>query len=192
MNDQKTLKEIYKTDMTNYWRKRNGEPNQKMIDYCMKKIALIIPLNDNDYYVIDKPEIEKDFCFGYGYCGVSTDEDYQDAAGMAAHAKTSTDYFIDQNMEPLDRRIKDLTDTSYKIYKREYYIKQQKDCKLIDLHWIRGYEEAPKNEELLTPEEITAIIAGYEEVKKAFMKRLNSYLKRYGLTKVRSWTYLSD
>lgn len=192
MKDQKTLKEIYRKDMEGYWRKRNGEPDQKMIDYCTKKAAYIVELNNDSYYVIDKPDIEKDFCFGYGYCGVSTEEDYQGAAGMAAHARTSTDYFIDKNMEPLNRWIKDLTDTNYKIYKRPHYIKQQENCKLIDLDWIRSYEATPNEREQLTPEEINSIIEGYEQVKKAFMKRLNSYLKRYGLTKVHSWTYLSD
>jgi len=189
--DQKALKEIYKADMTNYWRKRNGEPDQKMIDYCMKKAAYIVELN-NSYYVIDKPDIEKDFCFGYGYCGVSTEEDYKGAAGMAAHARTSIDYFIDQNMKPLNRWIEDLTDTDYKIFKRTHYMGQQESCKLIDLDWVRSYEAEGKKGEQLTPEEINKIIEGYQEVKKAFMKRLNSYLKRYGLSKVHSWTYLSD
>jgi hypothetical protein len=192
MKDQKTLKEIYKVDMTNYWRKRNGEPDQKMVDYCMKKAAYIVELNNDSYYVIDKPDIEKDFCFGYGYCGVSTEEDYQDAAGMAAHARTSTDYFIDQNMRPLNRWIEDLTDTNYKIFKRTHYIGQQENCKLIDLDWVRSYEAEGKKGEQLTQDEINRIIEGFQEVKKAFTKRLNTYLKRYGLTKVHSWTYLSD
>ena len=94
--DQKTLKAIYKKDMEGYWKKRNGETDTKMVDYCTKNAAYIVELNNGTYYVIDKPSIEKDFCYGYGYCGVSTEEDYQGAASMAAHAKTSTDYFIDK------------------------------------------------------------------------------------------------
>ena len=34
--------------------------------------------------------------------------------------------------------------------------------------------------------------ASDEEVKKAFIKRLNTYLKKYGLSKLHTWTYLVD
>jgi hypothetical protein len=63
---------------------------------------------------------------------------------------------------------------------------------LIDLDWVRSYEAEGKKGEQLTQDEINRIIEGFQEVKKAFTKRLNTYLKRYGLTKVHSWTYLSD
>lgn len=193
MKDQKTLKEIYRKDMEGYWRKRNGEPDQKMIDYCTKKAAYIVELNNDSYYVIDKPSIEKDFCFGYGYCGMSTEEDYQGAAGMAAHARTSTDYFIDKNMEPINRWLEDLKDLkTWNVYKRPAYIRQSESCHLVDLRFEHEWDHYPEDGQELTQDEINAVIAGYEEVKKAFMKRLNSYLKRYGLSKVHSWTYLSD
>lgn len=191
--DQKTLKANYKKDMEGYWIKRNGEIDTKMVDYCTKNAAYIVELNNGDYYVIDKPSIEKDFCYGYGYCGVSTEEDYQGAAKMAAHARTNTDYFIEKNMEPLNRWIKDLKDLgSYTVYKRTNYIRQQENCKLKAIQFSHTWDFSEKDGEALTPEEIAAVIAGYEEVKKAFMKRLNTYLKRYGLSKVHSWTYLSD
>lgn len=192
MKDQKTLKEIYKKDMTNYWKTRRGDTDTKMVDYCTKKAAYIVELPNDNYYVIDKPSIEKDFCFGYGYCGVSTEEDYQGAAGMAAHARTSEQYFIDQNMKQLTEIMEDLKDDRYKILKRRHYLGQQEDCKLIGLDWVHWYDAPETSDNELTPEEIQAILAGYEEVKKQFAKRLNSYLKRYGLTKVNSWAYLVD
>ena len=40
--------------------------------------------------------------------------------------------------------------------------------------------------------DIQAIIDGLEVVKKQFEKRLNTYLKRYGLSKLNVWTYLRD
>jgi hypothetical protein len=36
------------------------------------------------------------------------------------------------------------------------------------------------------------IIEGYEQVFADFVKRLQSYLKRYGLTKLDTWTYWID
>ena len=55
-----------------------------------------------------------------------------------------------------------------------------------------GYWSNLRDLEMLTKEERQELVKGYEEVRKAFIKRLNTYLKRYGLSKVRTWTYLSD
>lgn len=192
MKDQKTLKEIYKKDMEGYWIRRNGEVDNKMVNYLIKKVAYIVELENNSYYVIDKPDIEKDFCFGYGYCGVSDEEDYRQAADMAAHARTNENYFIRKNMEPLEKFIEDIKDDSYQIYKRPHYFRQQADCQLVDLDWCQPWDKIPEGHEQLTGAEKNAILYGVEVVKEQFKKRLNTYLKRYGLTKVHSWTYLSD
>jgi hypothetical protein len=193
MKDQKTLKAIYKKDMEGYWIRRNGEVDTHMVDYCVKKAAYIVELDNGDYYVIDKPDIEKDFCFGYGYCGISDEEDYRQAADMAAHARTNENYFIKKNMEPLNRWIKDLQDLgTYAVTKRKNYMGQDDSCQLMNLSFIHVWDIDPEKTKQLTDKERAAVIAGYEEVKKQFTKRLNTYLKRYGLTKVHSWTYLSD
>ena len=44
----------------------------------------------------------------------------------------------------------------------------------------------------LDNDDIALIVAGLEEVKKSFIKRLNTYLKKYGLSKINAWTYLVD
>lgn len=185
MKDQKTLKETYRTELKKYW-------DAHMVDYLMKNFSYLIEFENGEIMEIDKPSIDKDFCFGYGYCGVSTEEDYQGAAAMARTARTSTDYFIAKNMESLNRWIEDLQDDSYDIYTRAHYISQSPDCHLVALDFLKPWDKVPEGHRKLTKEEIQMIIAGYAEVKKTFTKRLNTYLKRYGLTKVHSWTYLSD
>ena len=189
MKDQKTLKAQYMNIIsTEVWPK-----SPDMIKYADKKAAWIVEINNGDIVEIEKPSIDKNFCFGYGYCGVSTDEDYRGAANLAAHARTSTDYFIAQNMEPLDRWLKDLEDLgTWNVYKRPNYLGQQESCKLMNIHFKHEWDYRPEDGEELTPEEIQAVIEGYKEVKKQFKKRLDSYLKRYGLSKVHSWTFLSD
>ena len=44
----------------------------------------------------------------------------------------------------------------------------------------------------LTKEEIQEILEVYKKQKENFMKRLNTYLKKYGLSKLHTWTYLVD
>lgn len=201
MKDQKTLKEIYKKDMEGYWIRRNGEVDNKMVNYLIKKVAYIVELENNSYYVIDKPDIEKDFCFGYGYCGISTEEDSDRAHKAANYAATHEDYFLRKNLEGLDNMIKDLQDDNLEAYKFLNYCSQQSGSKLKSFRITRlgnnpeyapGYWSNLRDLEMLTKEERQELVKGYEEVRKAFVKRLNTYLKRYGLSKVRTWTYLSD
>ena len=43
-----------------------------------------------------------------------------------------------------------------------------------------------------TKEDLLLIIEVYKQQIENFKKRLNTYLKRYGLSKLRTWTYLVD
>ena len=92
----------------------------------------------------------------------------------------------------LERFINDINDDRYQVYKRTHYMRQQTDCKLVDLDWRQPWDQIPEGHEQLTDAEKNAILYGVEVVKEQFKKRLNTYLKRYGLTKIHSWTYLSD
>ena len=191
---QKELKELYRQEAAAYWK------DAKMIDYCMKKAAYIVELEGGKYTIIDKPSISKEFCFGYGYCGVSTEEDYQDAANMARYARTEIDYFMDYNLKGLDEALENLKDESLEVYSFVGYTGQREDTKrrsfriteLWDNPEYKPYMWQMPDLHKLTDQERQALIAGYEEVRKAFVKRLQAYLKRYGLSKVRSWAYLSD
>ena len=83
--------------------------DQKMIDYCCKKADIVYPVRG--YLAeIERPSIETSFCYGYGYCGVSTEEDHRDAARMADHARTNEDYFIAENLHGLNGYIEALGD----------------------------------------------------------------------------------
>ena len=44
----------------------------------------------------------------------------------------------------------------------------------------------------LTKTEIKEILDVYKKQKENFTKRLNTYLKKYGLSKLHTWTYLVD
>lgn len=191
---QKELKELYQKEATEYWK------NQKMIDYCMKKAAYIVELEDGEYTIIDKPSIETSFCFGYGYCGMSTEDDWKGAANMAEKARQDQEYFIRENLKGLDESIKTLEDSSLEAYKFIGYNGQKEDSfrrsfRIVEPWHNPEYEpwawNMPKVKRM-SDQERQALLEGYQEVRKAFIKRLNTYLKRYGLTKVRSWTYLSD
>lgn len=184
--------------------------SEKMVKYCVDKLAAVAILPDGGIISIDKQSIETSFCFGEsGY-------DYEDAAKMAAHARKSFEYFKNENMKNFDEAIKDLEDAKkespryYLIIKDIHYIGQKTDCKLRGLEWVRDVnildslggsaylEELPGkyinvyNGRIATKEEINIILEAYRQARTAHEKKVDAYLKKYGLSKVNSWTYWRD
>ena len=106
---------------------------------------------------------------------------------MAIRAEQDKNYFIEKNVEPLDHQIEEL----------------QSD-RNIALSWggvdvgsvgaMDKWDERLEfcNGQPLTDEDRSAYIEALQEEKAAFMKRLQAYLKRFGLSKIKSWSYLCD
>jgi len=194
-------KEMIKNEYSKAWK------SEHMIDYCMKELANVAILPDGGIISIDKQSIEKRFCFGEsGY-------DIDDAIKAAEHARTSEKYFKDENMKSFNEYVKDLEEALeeepkyYLIIKDTHYIGQTSDCRLRGLEWIKTWEaldalggsaylsELPGkylekfHGRIATPEEIKIILEAYKQARDAHEKRVDTYLKKYGLKNVHSWTY---
>ena len=176
-----------------------------IIEYCCLTSEII---------TIDLQSIETCFCFGEsGY-------DYDEAANMAQHARTSEDYFKRENMKhfaDLLHAIDEAADIEghaprLVIYTNGAYIGQTADCalrnfgfaKLCDVIDACGgscrLEELPGRElvircqpcRIATAEELSIIRAAVQSAAQAHEKRIETYLKRYGTSKVHAWTYWRD
>lgn len=180
-------KELFLEELNKVWKE-----SDKMIDYCFKKADCIVELDDGDILTIDKPSIETHFCFGYGYCGVSTQEEINRAYTAEEKARANGDYFKRQNLRVIDEWIKELKDSNVRIYKFiSYYGLTEKDH-LKSVRVFNYWENVPNGAVEISENERKAILAGYEEVRARFNKRLDTYLKRYGTSKLKTWTYLID
>lgn len=187
--EQKAVKSEYINDVI---RESFGESMRK---YFEKSIDRVVRLHDGRMVAIEKPSIHKDFCFGEsGY-------DYEDAAHMAHHARTSESYFISENMKPLDRAVEQINqmrkDPRWSPKSGLHYMSAPGNSKVCYLKWIDNLEidnwhRPEETDRDVTEEDLDNILAAYAESKKDFRKRLDTYLKRYGLSKVRSWTYWRD
>lgn len=199
--DQKVLKnrfmEIIRTEV---W--KGSESMQK---YAEKECCYyIVELENGDIYAYEKPRIETSFCFGYGMYGVTSEEDMDGASRMAEHARTDKDYFIEENLKDIEDHINRLVkayDGELEAYKYANYSGQPHGTKL-KTYSVASTWENPENDpgrwsrltdvERLSQEEIKILIQGWYKVAEMFTKRLNTYLKRYGLSKLNTWTYLRD
>lgn len=172
--------------------------DSNMVGYCYKKTSNILELPDG-LITFDKPSIKKDFCFSYGQNGVSSLGDEENAWGAEKYARTNKSYFYNENLARYNELIKELTNNDsmelLTIYKA-YYGKN--DNRLLNYSLIHWADHEQKRNVLGVPyrlgtdEEKRQIIEKLKEERAKFLKRLNTYYKRYGLEKLHTWTYLSD
>lgn len=188
--------------------------SQRMIDYCVNKVAAYAELPGGELITVDKQSIETRFCFGEsGY-------DAEDARKMAAHARTSCEYFKEENMRAYRDMIKALEEAKTMegrqvatLPKRGHYNGQTADCRLRFVEWKRLSEvlddlggsaflaELPGKTikegdyweyKILTADEIDTLLNAWKQAAAAHEKKVDAYLKRYGTSKVHAWTYWRD
>ena len=187
--NQKELKAMYEEILINeVW-----HDDQQMVDFCLKQAAYIVELTNGDIVVIEKPRIKKDFCFGYSDSRYDT-EDMDSAYDMAHHAGSSEDYFLSENLADIDQQIARLERkemSSLEFYLCLNYYNQPDNSKLKKLNAFYWHDERKKGT-VLAGEDRERVIEGYKKVRESFVKRLHTYLKRYGMSQVKSWAYWQD
>lgn len=191
---QKELKAMYKANVMMH-------DNEKWATWLTNNAGYFIEHN-SVIYTIEKPKIKTTFCFGYGCYGISTIEDIKNAYDCADVAKTSEQHFIDSNLEDLNRQIGLLKNLLHEmsfnwadgnaprnmIRTGKYY----NGSSVGTWGWVENNYRQNDDIVIWDVEFITKLIDGYEAVKVDFTKRLQAYLKRYGLSKVNAFTYLCD
>ena len=179
------------------WRKRDGSIDGKMVDCCVKKKSAFMVFDDATVVTFDKPNIRTHFCFGYGVQGAY---DYDEAGHMADVAASSEAYFINANMDGTKaaRWMKYIQDDLFPFepwLDRRRYINQYDDCKLGEIRWEHWHNRdwcERQGWRRLTEDELHELYAILFDEQMRFCKRLKTYLKRYGTSKVRTWTYWAD
>ena len=200
MKNQKELKEKYMEII----KKEVWKNDEHMQEYARKECEYVVELSNGNIIDIEKPRIEKNFCFGMGMYATYTQEEFEAAEELADNARKNVDYFISENMKQITDKIyylKEALESKREVYTFVHYSGQPADSELVTYNCVRicdNPEYAPfrwtnlQAVKKLSSEDIQAIIDGLEEVANKFMKRLNTYLKRYGLEKLNVWTYCRD
>jgi hypothetical protein len=186
---QKELKALHNHILeTEAW---PGSP--KMVDFCAKQVAHIVELTTGDIIIIEKPAIKKDFCFGYRLSRYDTEE-YDQANDAAEHAASDSDYFMEQNLAQIDELLDILTGKNdrQQVHVSTKYYSCPDDSKLKALQFFYWHDCRCEKYPKLEGEDLRRVIEGYQIVREAFVKRLKNYLKRYGMTQVRTWSYWVD
>lgn len=164
-------------------------------------------------FTISKPEIEKDFCFGYSSCGQGPE--HSEAIKAADKARESEEYFLRENMRYFTDTIAELDARNeffpieFRIYLPVFQVTKMQnimtfhvmpphEINRLGLTWYNHAGERQHSDwsntdyYIPTDEEIAIIRACYEEAGRQHEKRVRAYLKRYGLSKLHVWTYWLD
>jgi hypothetical protein len=134
---------------------------------------------DGHFYLIDKPRIENRFCF--------RDEgpQYEHYKELRDDNKMMERYFIRKNEEDFTRTIEGIEKGEEVRIKNTDYL-DRLNVYVGGSYWDR--QEGRK----ATDEEKTLILEGLKYGLSLFRKRLDTYLKRYGTSKLHTWTYWAD
>lgn len=169
-----------------------SEPSSYMKNYYRKEVEQIAEIKEG-YLIVDKPRIKTSFCFGSGWNGISSAEEDEIANDLANQARTDEDWFLEENLQEINKKIQILEESleldcdSYdrvvlvKNGLNQYSVVRRKHAE----YWSEEYVEASN-------EEVKEILDLYLSVRETFKRRLSTYLKKYSLTKINSWTYLRD
>lgn len=189
--NQTKLKKEYAALLPDVWGK-----DTKMIDFCLKKADLLFKTSDGFILEIEKPSIKKHFCFGYRLGDDGTE--YREANSAARQAEKDIDFFMAENLQELKRIIENLSKKENDYYFQNHYWRQTNNVMknvVSFYYWNIPADIAKKEYKEYTPvseKDKSLILAAYKEELKRFTKRLETYLKKYGLSCVHTWSYWVD
>ena len=174
-------------------------------DYWRKNAGQIVRLTNGGYFVVEKSRIKTSFCFGYStdYTG----HEHSDAEKARLAFLENAKAFKAKNLADIDEIIADLESNSEDItpvLRRVEYYRQSEPVnvyEIVRLHYwelMRKYGDGSsisiKRIAELCPSDADReiIINAYKAERDSLNKRLDAYLKRYGMKHLRTWVYWRD
>lgn len=158
--------------------------------YYLDHTAEALKVDEKHFITFDKQDIEKSFCFGWSCQGGMT---YEEAADMC-HNFSEAD-FKAGNLKRFDNkyihRLKAIKEKQIKL-KKEYVTSKESGAEIMYITTDRDVS----GDITLSAEDSNRLREAYkqkvQDLRNEFEKRLDAYLKKYGLSKIRRWTYCAD
>lgn len=147
--------------------------------YYKREYVGAVKIRDR-YFLLNKPSIKTQFCFH------DEGPDYEHYKEVTSTEERLKKYFLNRNRWAFTSDI-DHIEKEGRIYlDLQSYSNGQVG---IATH---GYEWGQRVCEDATDEETALILEGLKFALAKFEKRLNAYVKRYGVSKIHTWTYWAD
>ena len=201
-DNSKALLEEYMQEWTKVWQ------DQSMLDYNRKRFSGAVRLKNGGILYFEKPRIDSSFCFH------DEGPQYEFYRHMMADRETRLrDYFLHENLDAMDEEIRALEcncrfpegEYHSRYYCKTWYLERCRytgETAPLRLWQARAWSDydvehetwryEPGTYEKMCDEDRLAILEGLKREREKFDKRLQTYLKRYGTSKIRTWTYWAD
>lgn len=152
--------------------------------------AEALKVDEKHFITFDKQDIKKSFCFGWSCQGGMTYEEATDRCHNFSEAE-----FKAENLKRFDnkyiRRLEAIKEKQIKL-EREYVTSKESGAEIMYITTDRDVS----GDITLSVEDSTKLREAYKQtvqgLRDEFEKRLDAYLKKYGLSKIRRWTYCAD
>lgn len=198
--DDKEFLDEYLAEIKKHW-----GTSSSMMDHFRKEFSSAVRLTNGQLLDFEKPRIETKFCFGYHTA--SPGSDFDEACAEQDKFMESVKPFLHENLAPFDNAIKKI-ETGHGDYEwQTLWLCISRRCwgddalNLWQWHlcspgdFDENVAHAAKyggDYQRVSDEDREIILNGLKHEREKFFKRLETYLKRYGLTKIRTWTYWAD
>lgn len=177
-------------------------------DDKVKSTEMCVQLSSGVHYM-SLPKLETEFIFGYSDMGQG--ETRAQARAHCEYARTHEDYFVEENTQDLRELLALLKNES--TYEDGYlYLERWRDAPVQYQTWELTRTEYNPNDPIwretldgcdkerydngyiraITSEERERLIVGYQLALEMQEKRCQKYLKRYGLSKIKTRVYWMD
>lgn len=145
-----------------------------------------IKLHDR-FYLLEKPTIETRFCFH------DEGPQYEFYKELTSADSKLAQYFKRENLDELTSKIDHIEKgDEYNKDKRVWWYTGDYDANKLYLRFHYDFWNEQEGDTLCTDEEKELILKGLKYAHSCFEKRLDQYLKRYGVSKLHTWTYWAD
>ena len=183
----KELKEAYAEMYANMWDKKGTTAWTNSYKYMISSTCVVVKLSDGTFIGIDKPHIETHFCYSYDEIG--DPDSIAEACYHASRGPGETEFMRD-NLSHFNSMIEALKDEDEILYVAVSNRNEKFGAASFWDNHLRG--NAPENYKAVNAQDRQLVLQAYVKAKEMFVKRLNIYLKKYGLSKIRSWSYSSN
>lgn len=188
-SDDKALLPEFRQEMAKAW-------SGHMLDYNCKQFSYAVRLSNGGILSFEKQSIENRFCWADE--GPSLDA-YNRVTSSEERLKQ---YFLRENLAEFDKDIEKLQSLSHDgktLYlQRKIYSGETSPMNLWLWNFWAEWDvqenpwRYPGDHVKMTETDRKVILAGVKHEREKFEKRLHAYLKRYGTSKIKTWTYWAD
>jgi len=159
-------------------------------NYHNKRTEVVVKLSTGEYVPLERLSIRTQFWYGEGIY-----RSMEDALSLAEQVMNNERTFINSNLAQIDRLIKRtmkyLHIVNAGVYVHPYYSRGSE--KVLSYTEYNDWEDKYYyGDRKLSDDDAMLIVKGLWYQRRLFQKRIKTYLKRYGLSKVTANTFWAD